>query len=96
MILNKIQIILDNDEDDDNEKENKLIGTEEKEEEKETDPKKNIWKKNYKASSLLDLKLTKTPGYCYVGTDRNVRTCVQVGVGDKCASGKYFQQWIYV
>ena len=46
--------------------------------------------KNYEASSVLDLKLTKTPGYCYVGTDRNVRTCVKVGVGDKCASGKVF------
>ena len=74
--------------DDENEKENKLIGNKEEEEE-ETDPKKK-YGKNYKASSLLDLKLTKTPGYCYVGTDRNVRTCVQVKTGDKCASGKVF------
>lgn len=60
-------------------------------EEKETDPKKEYKVgKNYEASSVLDLKLTKTPGYCYVGTDRNVRTCVKVGVGDKCASGKVF------
>lgn len=81
----------ENDENNENEKENKLIGNEEneKEEENETDPKKK-YGKNYKASSLLDLKLTKTPGYCYVGTDRNVRTCVQVKMGDKCASGKVF------
>ena len=46
--------------------------------------------KHYKASSVLDLKLTKTPGYCYVGTDRNYRTCVKVGVGDQCMSGKVF------
>ena len=81
-------------EDDTDEKENKLIGNgekedEEEEKEKETDSKKK-YGKNYKASSLLDLKLTKTPGYCYVGTDRNVRTCVQVKTGDKCASGKVF------
>ena len=57
--------------------------------EKETDPEKK-YGKNYAASSVLDLKLTKTPGYCYVGTDRNVRTCVNVKTGDKCASGKVF------
>ena len=57
--------------------------------EKETDPEKK-YGKNYAASSVLDLKLTKTPGYCYVGTDRNVRTCVNVTTGDKCASGKVF------
>ena len=71
---------------DEEEEDKKLI-----QEEKETDPKKEYKVgKNYEASSVLDLKLAKTPGYCYVGTDRNVRTCVKVGVGDKCASGKVF------
>lgn len=64
---------------------------EEKEEkgEKETDPEKKYKVgKNYSASSLFDLKLVKTPGYCYIGTDRNVRTCAKVGMGDTCVSGK--------
>ena len=46
--------------------------------------------KNYIASSVLDLKLSKTPGYCYVGTDRNIRTCVKINTGDQCMSGKVF------
>lgn len=45
---------------------------------------------HYKASSVLDLKLTKTPGYCYVGTEQNYRTCVKVGAGDTCMSGQVF------
>tara|TARA_B100000795_G_C22806835_1_gene445633 strand:- start:10036 stop:10947 length:912 start_codon:yes stop_codon:yes gene_type:complete len=52
--------------------------------------KKNKAGKNYSASSTLDLKFVKTPGYCYVGNDRNVRTCVKVGMGDTCVSGKVF------
>jgi hypothetical protein len=69
------------------ESENKLVNVEEDE---ETDDPEKKYGKNYKASSFLDLKLTKTAGYCYVGTDRNVRTCVKVKTGDKCASGKVF------
>ena len=77
----------ENDDDsDDGEDKKKLIN---EKAEKETDPEKK-YGKNYAASSVLDLKLTKTPGYCYVGTDRNVRTCVNVKTGDKCASGKVF------
>tara|TARA_X000000368_G_scaffold59699_1_gene42136 strand:- start:53 stop:916 length:864 start_codon:yes stop_codon:yes gene_type:complete len=75
--------------DGDEDNENKLVNVEKEEDEEETDPEKK-YGKNYKASSLLDLKLTKTPGYCYVGTDRNVRTCVKVNIGNKCASGKVF------
>ena len=74
------------DDSDDGEDKKKLIN---EKAEKETDPEKK-YGKNYAASSVLDLKLTKTPGYCYVGTDRNVRTCVNVTTGDKCASGKVF------
>lgn len=69
------------------EKENKLANSE-KEEYDAGD--ENKVGENYGASSALDLKLVKTPGYCYVGTDRNVRTCVQVGLGDQCISGKVF------
>jgi hypothetical protein len=30
------------------------------------------------------------PGYCYIGTDRGVRSCVKVGQYDKCMSGEVF------
>lgn len=30
------------------------------------------------------------PGYCYIGTDRGVRSCVKVGHYDKCMSGEVF------
>lgn len=30
------------------------------------------------------------PGYCYIGTDRGVRSCVKVGQYDKCMSGEIF------
>jgi hypothetical protein len=30
------------------------------------------------------------PGWCYIGTDRGVRTCAQVGVNDDCLSGDIF------
>lgn len=29
-------------------------------------------------------------GYCYIGTDRNIRSCIQVEQGDKCMSGQIF------
>lgn len=29
-------------------------------------------------------------GYCYIGTDRGVRSCIDVSPGDKCMSGKIF------
>lgn len=29
-------------------------------------------------------------GYCYIGTDRGVRSCIDVTPGDKCMSGKIF------
>lgn len=69
------------------EKENKLANIEKEENTAEDEYKVG---ENYGASSALDLKLVKTPGYCYVGTDRNVRTCLQVGLGDQCMSGKVF------
>jgi hypothetical protein len=30
------------------------------------------------------------PGYCYIGTDRGVRTCVKVSQYDKCMSGEIY------
>ena len=29
-------------------------------------------------------------GYCYIGTDRGVRSCINVSPGDKCMSGQIF------
>ena len=29
-------------------------------------------------------------GFCYIGTDRGVRSCIQVNPGDKCMSGQIF------
>lgn len=29
-------------------------------------------------------------GYCYIGTDRGVRSCIDVSPGDKCMSGQIF------
>jgi hypothetical protein len=80
----------DGDKDDDKDGDAEENNDNEKDEEEKDPEKKYKVGKNYSASSLLDLKLTKTPGYCYVGDDRNVRTCVKVGIGDKCVSGKIF------
>ena len=29
-------------------------------------------------------------GYCYIGTDRGIRSCIDVSPGDKCMSGQIF------
>ena len=29
-------------------------------------------------------------GYCYIGTDRGIRSCIDVTPGDKCMSGQIF------
>lgn len=29
-------------------------------------------------------------GFCYIGTDRGVRSCIRVNPGDKCMSGQIF------
>ena len=34
--------------------------------------------------------INKKVGYCYIGSDRNVRTCVKVGESDTCMSGEVF------
>lgn len=37
-----------------------------------------------------NIQLPKKSGYCYVGTDRNFRSCVYVGRNDTCMSGEIF------
>ena len=71
------------------ENEKKLVKNEDTEEEKSIEDEYKV-DKNYSASSVLDLKLSKSSGYCYVGSDRNVRTCVKINAGDQCMSGKVF------
>ena len=29
-------------------------------------------------------------GYCYIGEDRGFRSCIEVGINDKCMSGDIF------
>lgn len=42
-------------------------------------------------SEIQSGTLSKTKhGYCYIGTDRGVRSCVKVGQYDKCMSGEIF------
>ena len=51
--------------------------------------KKKKNKKAYKANNVSN-NINKKVGYCYVGSDRNVRTCVSVGENDTCMSGEVF------
>jgi len=41
------------------------------------------------ASSSIQGNMPKS-GWCYVGTDRNFRSCAYVGIDDKCMSGEIF------
>lgn len=58
----------------------------------ESDIERALKKKNknsYKANNLSN-NVNKKVGYCYIGADRNVRTCVKVGENDTCMSGEVF------
>ncbi len=35
-------------------------------------------------------KKTGSQGYCYIGTDRDIRTCVNIGRNDTCMSGDIY------
>lgn len=35
-------------------------------------------------------KTSSKPGYCYIGSDRGFRNCINVNEGDKCMSGNIF------
>jgi hypothetical protein len=46
---------------------------------------------NEASSSLLDNGgTTGKAGWCYIGQDKGVRTCSQVGANDECMSGDIF------
>lgn len=40
--------------------------------------------------SLSTVQSSGKAGWCYIGTDRNIRTCAQVGANDSCMSGDIF------
>jgi hypothetical protein len=40
--------------------------------------------------SSSSVQTTGKAGWCYIGTDRNIRTCAQVGANDSCMSGNIF------
>lgn len=46
-------------------------------------------KGNYKANNI-SLNVNKKSGYCYLGEDRGVRTCVEVDDTDTCLSNQIF------
>ena len=39
---------------------------------------------------LEDLEQLEEKGFCYIGTDRGIRSCINVKPGDKCMSGHIF------
>lgn len=45
--------------------------------------------KNYAANNV-SMNAKSKAGYCFVGADRNVRTCVKVGEDDVCMSGDIY------
>ncbi len=49
----------------------------------------DLEKKNYKANNL-SVNVNKKSGFCYLGTDRGVRTCVEVDDEDTCLSNEIY------
>ena len=41
-------------------------------------------------SSMQVSQSSRKSGYCYIGEDRGFRSCIKVGVNDKCISGDIF------
>ena len=41
-------------------------------------------------SSIQTTKPSGKTGWCFIGVDRDIRSCVQVGVNDQCMSGDIF------
>lgn len=59
-------------------------------EKKEVDYSEDLEKKGgYKANNI-SLNVNKKSGFCYLGEDRGVRTCVQVDDDDTCLSNQVF------
>ena len=41
-------------------------------------------------SKIQSRASSQKPGWCYIGTDRNIRSCIQVNASNKCMSGDIF------
>ena len=41
-------------------------------------------------SKIQSRTSSQKPGWCYIGTDRNIRSCIQVNASNKCMSGDIF------
>ena len=41
-------------------------------------------------SKIQSRTSSQKPGWCYIGTDRNVRSCIKVNASTKCMSGDIF------
>lgn len=68
----------------DNEKE---VKTETKAKETKVEKRENPLKQQYSASQIM-----KEDGYCYIGTDDNMRHCVNAYTGDICTSGDKYRR----
>ena len=58
----------------------------EEEVKKEIDEKRDI----KVLEDVEEIKELEDRGYCYIGTDRGIRSCIDVKPGDHCMSGKIF------
>jgi hypothetical protein len=58
----------------------------EEEVKKEIDEKRDI----KVLEDVEEIKELEDRGYCYIGTDRGIRSCIDVKPGDRCMSGKIF------
>ena len=45
---------------------------------------------DYSQSTIQSSKVTGKAGWCFIGEDRNMRTCGEIGVNDVCMSGDIF------
>ena len=51
----------------------------------------NLPREDQSSDSKIQTRVSsQKPGWCYVGTDRNIRSCIKVGESNKCMSGDIF------
>ena len=87
-VFSKLDIAAENEAEEINNNPDKLDNVLEKK--KEVDYDEDLEKKgNYKANNI-SLNVNKKNGFCYLGEDRGVRTCVQVNEDDTCLSNQVF------
>lgn len=65
----------------------KEVKTETKDKEAKVEKRENPLKQQYSASQIM-----KEDGYCYIGTDDNMRHCANAYTGDICTSGDKYRR----